>query len=349
MHRYSLADIFSRPFAFVLLAVMAGCVAGQASILTEQSGQHVPVQTVPGYGQQAETATIQITNTAVSATPTRTIDALSTKTPMPQPTLAPEEAKTNILQLLKENGGCRLPCVWGVDPAISTLSSVIRFTDQFGRSSKPGEYDISTFGDVTAIFWKGNLRAYTNFGPSARKGNLAYLSLYAEFTQEQREGGNLKIRPVYGNPFFTQLIGNFLLPKILSDYGEPSQVMIMPFYDDPDAPNDVNSLFSLVLVYQKQGFLIEYLLLKEKGPEDYLGCPSKAAYLSLITWDPQNQPALEDIVLGNSGLGINSDNFSQFKSLEEATTLTKDSFLHTFSNENSHSCLETPQELWGIP
>jgi hypothetical protein len=330
------------------LVIIVGCVSTNTKVPTILPDTSSPSPTNLLVATATKIPIVNITNT-VTSTATKPVVASATNIPTKLPTLSPDDAALRILELIKDNGGCKLPCIWGVNPLSSTLQSVISFTEQFENGSKPGEYDISNSGDVTAIFWKGNLRAYTNFGPSARKGNLAYLNLYAEFTQEQGEGVNLNIKPVFGNPYFSQLFGNLFLPKILSEYGTPSQVMILPFYDDPDAPKDFNSLFSLVLVYQEKGFLIEYLFPKEKGTSDYIGCPSKAAYLSLITWAPKNQPTLEDAVRGNSGLGINSHNLAQFKSLEEATTMTSDSFIHTFSKEKSRDCIETPQNLWKIP
>src|SRR6185436_4057409 len=71
---------------------------------------------------------IQVTNEVVTPslgssvfptmTPTLTLNPTNTSTIVP--TLPAEGAWTKLLELLANNGGCRLPCLWGITPGKST-------------------------------------------------------------------------------------------------------------------------------------------------------------------------------------------------------------------------------------
>jgi hypothetical protein len=39
-----------------------------------------------------------------------------TTSPTPRPSLSPEEANRLMRGFLKDNGGCKLPCLWGITP-----------------------------------------------------------------------------------------------------------------------------------------------------------------------------------------------------------------------------------------
>ncbi len=56
--------------------------------------------------------------TKPTATPRPTITPRATRTASwtPLPTLPPTQARQRVLELLQDNGGCRLPCWWGVAP-----------------------------------------------------------------------------------------------------------------------------------------------------------------------------------------------------------------------------------------
>jgi hypothetical protein len=60
-----------------------------------------------------------------TATPTFTLTPSPTYTPIPSatptliPTLSVKDAQIKLLGLLATNGGCRLPCLWGITPGKS--------------------------------------------------------------------------------------------------------------------------------------------------------------------------------------------------------------------------------------
>ncbi len=199
---------------------------------------------------------------------------------------------------------------------------------------------------IISIIWNNDLRTFIHFSIYGKQGEIDHVSFYVEFTKEFKGGASIK--PVYGAPYSTELLHRYLAAQLLTGYGAPSQIFIMPFEDEPTLMDD-QPLFSLVMIYEDPGFFVEYLLPKETEGKDYVGCPSKTAYLSLITWDPATRPTLAQMAYRNRGLGISDLNYHLFKSLEEASSMTISEFTEIFQKADTGHCLSTPRELWGVP
>lgn len=302
--------------------------------------------------------TIEPTNAPITLTVSKTITpspAVATEAqllPSPSPNTLPaykaEEAKGTILNLLRDNGGCQLPCIWEVNPSQTSVKQVKDFLSRFGKLeentsfySNSNVYD--SFGDLTTILWNEHLRTFINFSYYQNSNLVESSILYIEFTQEEKGGASIK--PVYGDPYFSELVNYYLLPQVLSNYKKPSQILLFPFPSNPDR-EDIKPLFSMVLLYEDLGFLVEYLFPRESNGNNFVGCPSKTAYITLVSWDPGTKPLLEKIVQRTSGLGINKLNFSEFRPLEDVTTMHKDDFENLFKSDNGQTCLSTPKNRW---
>jgi hypothetical protein len=118
--------------------------------------------------------------------------------------------------------------------------------------------------------------------------------------------------------------------------------LIAPFPDDLPYIGD----FSLVLYYPDQGFFIQYIFPKDENSGNYIGCPSKSAYIDVITWSPQEEYEISEIAKDISGSGINELNYDYFKPVSEVTTMSLDDFYQKFKNPDDTACLETPITYW---
>jgi hypothetical protein len=157
---------------------------------------------------------------------------------------------------------------------------------------------------------------------------------------------NLSIETIYGEPFFFQVLSYYMLNNLLSEYGPPSTVLIAPFPDDPQYPNEENIPFSIVLFYPEKGILAQYIMPKEKDNGNLTGCPSKVGYVDVVVWNPETNPPLKKIVSMLSGPGINKLNVDYFKPVDEVTSMTMEEFYQTFEDPESTACLETAKEIW---
>jgi hypothetical protein len=124
--------------------------------------------------------------------------------------------------------------------------------------------------------------------------------------------------------------------------------LIRPVTDDPGRPSPpAQYTFSFVLVYPKNGFLIEYISERRESEEFFVGCPTKPYSLNISAWNPNTSHNLGDAVEFFSSIdGINNQNVSAYKSLEDVTAHNISQFHEMFRDPNSSECIETLKELW---
>lgn len=123
------------------------------------------------------------------------------------------------------------------------------------------------------------------------------------------------------------------MPGILSNYGPPSEVWLLPSYGDPIANEEFNRTYSLYLVYEEQHFSVSYKMPKEVIGKNIVGCPWKAAYIDLGIWPP----GYESLISLEGTL---------WKTIEEATSMTLDEFYQEFRDPANKNCIEAPSNLW---
>jgi len=150
---------------------------------------------------------------------------------------------------------------------------------------------------------------------------------------------------VFGNPYFSEQLKYYVLPQIVDHYGSPTKILILPFTFDKDE-KDYQPIFSLVLIYETDGFLAQYLFPNEVNGINYYGCPSKTAYISIVAWNTKTNPALEKMVQHVGGLGISHLTYPYFKALEDVTTMQKGDFVQSFLNMSEDTCITTPIDKW---
>lgn len=291
-------------------------------------------------------AYITSTNTA---TPTPNPSSTPTQTPTPRPmaTLIPAEVKDLVLDLLRNNGDCLLPCIWSFTPGVSSSEDVNAFILKLGLSTDPainiltrifndGAIAILSFTDETmdtriifSVYSNQNVRRLT-------------MLLWSVFD----DNGEV-VEDLFGQPNFLHFMEYYTTSRILESYGTPSRVLIAAFEDEPDYPPAPWLPFSIVLIYDEQGFLAEYIAPVETVDEKYRGCPWKA-HIGISTWSPEEERPLAEVVPG-FGRGMNELNIEYFKPLEEATGMTLDEFYQIFKAAGNTQCIETPRSLWSQP
>lgn len=325
-----------------------GCVASPTPIAS---------QTSPSPISRQETITPELHLSNESTRPAAMLLPASEPAPEASPqqpvqTLLPEVAREQILDNLRGNGDCRLPCIWGFSPDMADQSVLDDFMAQFTEQSSPG-IDTSLYasdhsGGLLVKLKENALQIIVDFSyEGSNKNELEMFTVNMRAMEETGkvfDWGEKEKIPVYGNELFNNTVSYYSLQKILENYGRPEKVLIRSFLGDPQRPDIKWQPFSLVLLYPQQGIFVEYVSPREESGNYFMGCPSKAA-INLAVWNPKVNLPLKSVVQ-KAGTQINELNMDYFKSIEDATSMTLDIFYEVYSKSQNTLCIETPQEMW---
>jgi hypothetical protein len=278
-----------------------------------------------------------------SKIPTQKPIATSTLLPFPTvtPVLSIEDAQKILLELLANNGGCRLPCLWGITPGKSTYQESQTIFNQLSMLSDRTSF-LPEGGTISPIYTDGNLmlRINTGFNIDTLSDNqvVKRVGFQARALKRDNNGSS----ELFDWPFFSKQLDYYMLPNILSEYGSPTTVMLSTMAKLPSS--GVPGGFKILLLYPDQGILVNYTMQMQLAGENIIGCPSNA-HVEFELF-PSGQADLFFDLLEPSG-------WSQiiqktYKSIDEVTSMTKEDFYQIFS-QRLDECILTPANLWPIP
>jgi len=345
----------SKKFASLILLILllglfsAGCsssppITNKPAYTVFHSPSSIMTTSLPPEYSETPTVTYTQAATFTPVIPAFTITSTFTPslpTPTPLPTLPAGEAETTILELLYDNGGCAFPCWWGIMPGESSLQTTRSFLETFDAIVIGNIFD--EYGGYARWFVTEDdliidisVHLVTDREPvSTVEGMWVMLQV----TRRLDEGG---FEVVWENPLNDRYLQAYMLPQILSTYGQPDDVLIQA--------NEYYGEFYLLLDYSTQGFTIWYIADMEQNGDSYRGCMANSNTYTYL-WDPNlTYTWAEGITRTSSGEAWEIDELNQvFQPLEEATSLTLEEFYQIFSNPENTSCLETPVEIWPGP
>jgi len=267
-----------------------------------------------------------------------------------QPTLSPEEAKPYVISLIKTNGNCTLPCIWGIDPYSSTLPTFLNFLSRFEEMNEDNDIHIwirkdGKSGLLIPILYERNLRHYFLFAYHLNDDGVKKLILDLSSDYIKNAETEMEFVEAFGEPKFIDLINYYSLPNILNAFGLPSDVLIAPFPADPDWPHQWQP-FSIVLIYKEKGFLVEYIMPKKRMGSNYIGCPSKIHEVKVISWATSDNLSLEQIAVDVGGSGFGYQTADYFKPLSEVSSMKNVEFFQKFQDNHQSHCVDTNVKLW---
>lgn len=311
--------------SLILLTVLSGCTQ-----LTENATTS-PLETplLP-----ASSAT-----SVPSFTPLPTNSPAPTLTPTAIPTLPVEVAQAELLKFLSANGGCRLPCLWGITPGKSSfqeaqtiltpLSILSDFTSLFPSP-----------GDISPSYIQGNLVIYTRVAYLyPENGIVSSIAFSAEAHKPLAQGG---YEDVFDSEFFGEKVSAYTLAHVLTEQGVPSSVMLATF-GGPLTRGGTGG-FDILLLYPDQGILVNYKTQMHLIGGNVRGCPLNA-YVRMELY-PSGQPDsfFEGLKQTDWAVKMSLD----YKPLEEVTSMSVQEFYNTF-RQPTDKCIETPAKLWSTP
>ncbi len=330
---------------FMICGLLEGCYVQSAEIpnSTDTVQPVLPTQS-PIIPTETNTSTPTSENKISTAIFTATNEPLRAT---PQATLSVSDSTSLVLDLLRDNGGCQFPCVWGMVPGETDLASIQAFQDRLANIATSYTFDNS--GSSAFELPQDTQKVLVELAYYQQHDYVDKFVVNSFGFRQLEEDPYLEVTKVFGALPTTSIVKYYLPSNILKNYGRPSRVLIAGFYDDRLPPTKADWLFSLVLDYSESGFVVEYLMNGKSSGEYFIGCLEDSRYIN--GWFVSNQDGLgvEDIIKkpdGTSMGGINSLNVSWFKPLETANSMTLDDFYDAFIDPTVKSCVRTPVSLW---
>jgi hypothetical protein len=293
------------------------------------------------------TNTIQLATVALrpsaTNTPSPTADVLRTTTsaPVPKPTLTRvprptpgstltnDEEQTLVLDLLKENGGCRLPCWWGFSPGKTDWLFVQNFLASSGKIAMKFSNSYLTNYTVKFVIPQHDVQLGQVY--NVTNGFVDMIWVSANTVRNHQT--------IYGDTQFAKDLQPYALPQMLDVYGRPTEVFLKTYSSTPEGWIP----FQLLLFYQEQGILVRYYGPALQKGQQIMICPQQSD-ITLWLWSPERTMNLEDIA--NMGQDFPIEEVPEFRHLEEATGVSVEQFYQSFVQPHNRTCLETPIDMW---
>ena len=229
--------------------------------------------------------------------------------------LAPlSTAKSNVAELLKTNGGCSLPCWWGIEPGQTD------FAGAFKRLSP-----LTTFIAVKKNDDMGGLDAEMRF-PMPENNPNRELTITLKVKKEIIQ--QIEVSPGSGSQYhFSQL---------LKDYGNPEEVWVEGLIDPTS-----NNPFTILFYYPQKGIVATFWADAIDQGEKLQVCPGAISPILLVLWEPDGKESFIDFTEKTYGLAYIKEEKRSLFLLEQVTRQT----LLEISRNN---CFITPKIIWPV-
>jgi hypothetical protein len=264
--------------------------------------------------------------------------------PDPQ-VLSPDAEDALLADRLVNNGGCELPCWWGITPGATPWEDAQQQFLSYGES-------------ISSWSW-----AADEWGMGYRTGLLGRHESYPfDYVVEHiiyEQGGIVSLIGAQGHvpgwpadewslsPRFVQDWERYTLDQVLARLGRPSQVLLHYW-------SDHESLFSVGVLYEDRGVLIDYMGMaqgeREAGEyhfDSVVICPARSHLTDINVWlkSPEMEPSLTDVFMGFGGGYLGLLSYWNTPSLEDATGMSLDTFYTTYLDPNADACMEAQWDL----
>jgi hypothetical protein len=253
-------------------------------------------------------------------TPTVTIPPTIVWTPLP--TLEANKAEMQVLDLLNNNAGCRLPCWWGITPGETSTTNTVQFLSSFtDLDTSWGSSGHEQSGPVQPGSIIGDLgSSYRVFGDY---GNIEYTF---------RDGFVDTISAYHGGGTGDHRVDTYQLSRILTSYGKPDEAVI---FAAPTAPGGAS--LDLYIFYDL-GIFVHYLYFNvEFVGSNMRVCPQGIGPEELQLWSPKTrQLTLDSYLPGTTPL----------PALQATIGVDLETFYRLYQSPENRACLETPTDLW---
>ncbi len=276
--------------------------------------------------------------TDINATPTLpNTHAILADTPTPYiiPTLTTYNAQAGVLDLLANNGDCFLPCLLGITPGKSSFEEALKILMPFEGIATSSYLGQSDTGGINIQY--ANIEADLNISVGFFvNSNSQYIDRVVMRANAQRKTEN-GFEDVFNSTFYNKSMNYYLLSKILSNYGQPTDVLLLTSADIP--PQQPWWPFEIIVSYPNQGILVHYKTPLIIDGTNSVGCPGNSQ-IQLELRPFGSIDSTEEFLKS-----YNLPYTDLYKPIEEVTSLSIDEFWEIFSR-STDKCIESPSKYW---
>ncbi len=278
-------------------------------------------------------------------TPTRTLLTMLTAAPTITPTLpmatpantmTTQEQKDFFREFLSNNGGCSLPCWWGIIPGQTTWGDAEKTIHRLGGvlvAVFPG------YESETTVYGVGGLDLIDITGkPISNDVSFEEKNETVYATHVTSEGHDYPVE-------FQSVWQNYSPQKIVAAYGMPDRILL-----NAVTSYEIYGGYHLWFFYDKLGFSIRYSGGFSATPIFHICLGIKTtSKIDLNLQSPENSLPLErfDVILEDIRLGTDTGKLRVVQSLKDATGLNDIEIYNTFI-ENEEACFDTPPDIWVV-
>ena len=255
--------------------------------------------------------------------PTASLSLIQAPKWTPWPKLPTEAALQTAMSIYENNGGCQLPCVWGVTPGVTSLRNVHERFSPLG------------YVDISYAEFSGRLRYIAKVPIREEGSSVGYFYIFFELYDASEDDivDQINVAPKWIMPVF-----DYSPSGILALFGQPEQLWVSIRLD--------NILkYTLVYYYPQQGVVFTSM-----GPilgYDALGsldelkglvsiCPDQNPPYAFFDFWSAKRPEVGENILNNM-FTIDSDIFYL---LEDKTDLDPASYYQIYKDPDTTACFE---------
>ena len=315
-------------YSLLFVMIIVGCTQPSRNLQPSQQPASIATAT------RTVTTTPKSTS-AHSVVPTNTLAAI--------PILPEDEARAQLLGLLADNGGCRLPCLLGITPGKTTFTEAQTILLPFSSISISMNLSDDTSPDSAWLTYdEGDSRTFIKL--SYLYSDNGIISHIAFNGAEYKElAGNRSL--VFDSKNFSERLRPYMLSKILSEFGRPASVVIHTSGKQISGSGG----FEILLFYPEQGIFVHYTTQMASEGANARGCPANAQVeLELY---PSGDVDTFDSAFSQTEWAFAwpklANNLS-WKPIDEATSMSVEQFYETY-RQPTDKCIETPLKYWYVP
>lgn len=247
------------------------------------------------------------------------------------PTLLPKERENYLLNRIKTNGGCKLPCFLGIHPGISVWDDIreIEAPLYFRERYYPDQ------GDSTSLYtYVGRDVESLNVTFWGNKHTIERITVDTIINTSDYPSGDYYSR-------FTDAMTQYSLPNILSEYGAPSRVLLQV---EGQVEPGAGTQAEILLFYDSLGIVVHYMFLDVVSQDSNTGvltaCPKykHVHFIRFYLQSPKDNTPLERMISKKNSYYLTS----YLKPLEKLTNLSLKDFYSLFVNPSEKACFDVP-------
>lgn len=324
----------------VLVVWMCGCTAqNPTGAPADQAAQTASAPT-PGLVNPAIVTATRLP----TLTPTATLIPSPTPsaTPTAIPTLSPESALTRTLELLATNGGCQLPCLWGITPGQTSAQLAWDYFFPLSSISEDTEFwrGLGTIAPVYDVEDGFEFKFRVSFVENNNIANSIYFT--ARALKVIDEGENRGAEAVYTSTLFGSQLQYYMLANILNENGAPESVLLSTLAEFPSYRYGQGH-FQIILLYPGQGIFVHYTTEMQVVGENVIGCPANA-HVELMLFPSGNKDEFINLLAPSGWVEL----MKSFEPIEAVTSMSIEEFYQMFRSQ-PEACIQTPSTYWPVP